>query len=357
MRKIAGPGHVSNGWVDYDPNTNPLGTVFTADWGNDVQNELIGIQAEMGIAEAAGTNKYVLAAIKGLMIKLRKDVGEFFMRGGDIKAPAAFDKDDPESFFPAVCLDNINTYVDIAAANWPDLVPELRTWTLKYLDGLTGAASAYILTTWAIATNVATLTFANNAANDAAIASIAEIFATTGDYPVVNVASTIGNIPAGNYRITGVSTVARTITFACTASNGTNATTNTVTFYTNRLADSESNPTTSARLYGAKGMAVISAGTALQMSGAVARDFMQGHLQDRPAAEATAGRGFATASASNVFGNPAAGSSSIIPVNVVNATGSPVTDGINGTPRTGTTTRPRSITGHLYIWAGSYIAP
>lgn len=351
MRKIAGPGHSSNNWVDYDPVSTPLGTVFTSDWGNDVQNELVGIQDEFGIAEAAGTNKYVLAAIKGLMIRFRKDVGEFFMRGGDIKAPAEFDKDDPEAFFPAACLDNINTYSDIAAANWPDLVPELRTWTLKYLDGLTGAASAFILSgganSWKILTNVATLELATNAANDAALASIAEIFATTGDYPVANAASAIGDVPAGNYRLTGVSTVARTVSFALVAGNNNGVSTDTITFYTNRLADSEAAPTTSARLYGAKGMAVISAGTALQMSGAMARDFLQGHLHyaqegstvNEWAVEGAAG--VAKYSLASGDGSP--------------GTGSVKTDSTYGTARQSTTTRPRSITAHLYIHAGRYV--
>lgn len=352
MRKIAGPGHVSNGWVDYDPNTNPLGTVFTADWGNDVQNELIGIQAEMGIAEAAGTNKYVLAALIGLQIKNSHRLGELLFIDGDIIAPAEFDKDNPSAFFPALCLDNINTYSDIDVANWPLLVPFLRAKSYKYLEGLTGAVSAFELSAWDITTNVATITFANNAANIALITALAEEFALTGYRQVVNIPATVGNIAAGDKLITGYNIGSRTLTFAEVASNGSGATTQTVTVHANRIVGS----TTTARVYGAKALAVMSAGTATHISGGMRRSYMQGHRQDRHPTEATAGRGYAY-TAGNQFANPGAGSNLVTTVSSQTTTGDPVTDGVNGTPRTGTETEPRSITAHLYEWAGSYIAP
>jgi len=64
MRKIAGPGSGSGTFTDYDPNTNPDGTVITADWANDVQDELLAVQADQGIAEGPGSNELVLEAIR-----------------------------------------------------------------------------------------------------------------------------------------------------------------------------------------------------------------------------------------------------------------------------------------------------
>jgi len=115
MRKIDGPGAVANAFVDYDSVTNPNGTVYTADYGNDIQEELVAVQDEFSIAEAAGTNGYILAAIKGVAIGFGKHVGELFFLD-TVKDPTAFDKDDPETFFPAKCLDAIEGYEDISVA-------------------------------------------------------------------------------------------------------------------------------------------------------------------------------------------------------------------------------------------------
>jgi len=285
------------------------------------------------------------------MIQLSKPVGELFSLE-DYVAPKAFDSAaalvetnmQTDIYFPAKCIDVLDTYEDITTTNYPYLVPKLRAKPLEYLKGLTGGASTFTLTTWAISSNVATLTFANAAPENAVLAIIAEMKLSVDDYPVVTIGETIGTIPAGDYRITGCTPSSRIITFACVASNGTDATTDTVTFFPHKVVGS----TTSARLYGAKGMAVISAGTALQMSGAVARDFLQGHwhLIVNNSETSTTDTGLAGGA---ITGWSLAGGGSA-------QARAFLTDGVNGTPRTGTTTRPRSITAHLYIWAGDYIA-
>lgn len=351
MRKIAGPGHVSNTWADYDPSTNPLGTVFTADWGNDAQNELVGIQDEMGIAEAAGTNKYVLASIIGMIIKGRGAVGQLIPIDGDIIPPAEFDKDDPWAFFPGLCLDNIDTYSDIDVANWPLLVPFLRAKSYKYLEGLTGAVSAFESATYQVATNVVTLTMANNAANIALITALAEEYALTGYRQVINIPLAIGPITAGDHLITGYNVGARQMTFAFTTGDtGPSATSQTITVHANRIVGS----TTTARVYGAKALAVMSAGTATHISGGMRRSFFQGHWNEIYNDEATA-KGCAptglTAGGVDGWIRAAVGAANrLIGKDII-------TDGTNGTPRTASETEPRSISAHLYEWAGSYIAP
>jgi len=67
MRSIDGPGAVSNRFVDYDAITNPNGTVYTADFGNDVQDEIIGIQELADLTESAGTNLQLLEGLKILL--------------------------------------------------------------------------------------------------------------------------------------------------------------------------------------------------------------------------------------------------------------------------------------------------
>ena len=69
MRKTDAPGSVSNEFVDYNESTSTPGTVVEADWLNDVQNELIGIQEDQGLAEDEGTSHVVLEAIEKKILK------------------------------------------------------------------------------------------------------------------------------------------------------------------------------------------------------------------------------------------------------------------------------------------------
>lgn len=305
------------------------------------------------VSEAQATLEVmsIATAIKR-SIQLSKPVGELFYLE-DYVAPKAFDSAaalvatnmQRDIYFPAKCIDVLNTYEDITTTNYPYLVPKLRAKTLEYLKGLTGATSTYALTNWAISTNVATLTLANTAAENAVLALISEYQLTISDYPVVTVSATIGNIPAGDYRITGCTPATRTITFACTASDGSGSTSSTVAFYPHKVVGS----TTSARLYGAKGMALMSAGTSTHMSGGLRRSFLQGHWHNlyRPnTANLQSGSG---------YGVPVSNSTNT-DINTNPSVKEAITDGTNGTPRTGAETEPRSLTAHLYVWAGEYLA-
>ena len=69
MRKTTGQYNVSNQFVDYDPPGVPNGTVADADYLNDIQNDLVGIQDFADISEQAGTNTPVLKS----MIRIAKE--------------------------------------------------------------------------------------------------------------------------------------------------------------------------------------------------------------------------------------------------------------------------------------------
>jgi hypothetical protein len=341
MRKIDGPGAVSNEFVDYDAVTNPNGTVYTADYGNDVQDELVGIQDEFSIAEAAGTNKYVLASIKGIAIKLGKQLGEMFYLDS-VKTPVAFDKDSPETFFPGLCLDTIDTSTDISSTNWPDLVTHLRARALTYNEGISGQKSTFDVTDWAIVSNVATLTFANTTAENAILDALSEDNLVHGSYSnwrSITLGSAIGSIDAGEYALTDVDPLTRTVKFAFTAADGGASGTFTANFYTNRVSGS----TTTARVYEATGRTLVSANDGEAINGLRRRDRFQGHYHRALTDSSFAAGGTAAAKASGL------GSSA----SVVTA---PITDGANDDPRTGKTTDPRSAVGHIYLWGQSYTA-
>lgn len=350
MRKIAGPGHVGNAFVDYDAITNPDGTVYTADWGNDTQNELIGIQDEFSIAESAGTNKYVLAAIKGIAIGYGKQLGELFFLD-TAKDPAAFDKDNPELFFPGKCLSTIEDYEDISSTNFPDLVTHLRAKAFKYFEGITGETSAFSVTNWAIVSNVATLTFSGAAAT-AMLAALAEDVLVHGSYTnwrSVTLAAAIGDITAGEYAITDVDAAGLTIDFAFTAGDNSGAVTATCNFYQHRVPGS----TTTARLLQSTGRNLISAndGNGKYIAGLRMRDAMQ-----RITGEFTGGissgpeSGAFTTNGTYTSWGGAGGNTQKYTFNTA--------DSIS--PNTAKTdddeTRGPGVAGHLYIWGRSYTA-
>ncbi len=346
MRKIAGPGHVGNEFANYDPPGNPTGTQVTDDWGNDVQRELIGIQDEFSIAEADGSNKYILAAMKGLAIAHGKPLGELFFMS-KYKAPAAFNKDSPEDYFPAVCLDIGDQ--DLAAANWPDLVPDLRALRATYNEGIAGEKYQFDVTDWAIVSNVATLTFDNVAAEKAVISALGEdnlvhdnLYAS---WRSITLPSAIGDITAGEYALTDVDPTARTVSFAFTVGDNSGAGTWVVSFYQHRIPGSS----TTARVYKRPAGVLVAANDpdGECIAGMRRRDRGQGHWHD--------GYTYAGAAAKVTYGSISNAStrSSLTDLPPI---GNPSDDGVNGIPRTGKTTDPRALVGHLFMWAREYVA-
>jgi len=359
MRKIAGPGHVNNEFKDYDPINNPTGTYIMADWANDVQRELIGIQDELSIPEADGSNKYILAAIKGLVIRHSKQLGELFYLN-KYRAPAAFDKDNPEAFFPGLCLDKGDQV--ISSANWPDLVPELRTIRLTYREGTGSADYQFDVTNWAIVSNVATLTFANNDAENKILAALAEDNLVHGGYNSwrsITLPSAIGDITAGEYAITNLDPAARTVSFAFTAGDNSGSGSWTAEFYAHRIPGSS----TTARVYERPAGVLVAANDADGecIAGLRRRDRGQGHGHIFDGSNTTVDE---TITGGDIKVSTGGGGTNRV-VNIsdgnTSLTGTmsidePDTDGTNGEPRTGKTTDPRAQVGHLYMWGKTYLS-
>ena len=347
MRKIAGPGHVANNFVDYDPPGTPNGTVYTADYGNDVQDELVAIQDQFSIAEAAGTSEYILAAIKGIAKSHGKMTGELYWLDG-FEDPVEFDKDDPDIFHPGLCLSAIDGELDISTANWAALVPHLRAQALIYLKGKAGEKTAFDVTDWSIVSNVAQITFANTTAENAVLAALAEDQLVHGSYSnwrSITLPGAIGDITAGDYAITDVDPVARTIDFAFTAGDNSGSGVFTVNFYPHRIVGS----TTTARVFEINGRTLVSAGDAdgEAFAGLLRRDRAQGH---RHSAMIDSNSGAYDGS----FGTTPRGTTDQLLL--TGGVRDPVTDTTNGVPRVGLTTDPRSMIGHLYMHGRSYTA-
>ena len=332
MRKIDGPGNVSNEFVDYDPISNPQGTVVTADFMNDVQNELIEIQEDANVAEAPGTDAQILKLIKFNAIKYSKNIGEYFFLEEN-KNPSAFVLATPDNFFPAINLSKININSDITTANYPLLVPYLRALKLKYLDG-TGSE----VNSWTASVSGSNITMPTSTSSDAILASLAEDVLVHGGY--TNYRSiTVNSV---EFPITNINTATRVITVTGTPSAGSQ----TVEFYNYRITGSS----TSARLFEIKGRSFIAPNdsSGRHQNGLRVRDRYQGHYHSPlNASNFVVAGGAGLPSASTGSGTSWGGKAS---------TGSSVSDGVNGTPRTGSTTHGEGISAHIYIWARSYIA-
>lgn len=256
---------------------------------------------------------------------------------------------DPSENAPWLILSNPDAVLD--AAHWPDLVPYYRDKKLRYMPGTGSAKTAFDITTYSRSSNTVTITLANTAPEKALLAALAEDNLVHGSFSgwiSINLPSALnsGDVPAGDYAITALDAGARTISFAHTGSNvGATAVTATISVYPHRIPGS----TTTARHYQIAGRTLVSINDAAGevLTGLRRRDRFQGHVMSAPP-----GNSFVTSS-SGLAINPG-GYTYIWSYN--NKTGAPVTDGINGTPRVGATTDPRSLGAVLAIYGGRYIA-
>ena len=335
MRRINSLGSVSNTFVDYDANTNPQGTVINAAFMNDVQNELIGIQLDASVAEAPGTDYQILKLIKFNAIKYSKNIGEYFWLEEN-KSESAFSLANPDDFFPAINLSKINVSSDITTTNYPLLVPYLRALKLRYLDG-TGSE----VNSWSATVSGSNVTMPTSTSSNAILRSLEEDVLVHGSYTNWRTL-TINGV---EFLITNINTSTRIITVTGTPTSGTQ----TVEFYQYRIPSS----TTSARLFELKGRSFISPNdsSGRHQNGLRVRDRFQGHYHRNfiinGVNQRSGGISGASGSGFNIFTGGTVDNIDI---------GSPITDGTNGTPRTGSTTHGAGISAHLYMWARSYIA-
>jgi len=266
----------------------------------------------------------------------------------DLRDPSAWDADNPDDYFPAKCLTSIDTYEDISSTVFPDAVAALRAIKTIFKDGLTGEITDPVVTGWAIASNVATLTFQNDADHIAFLAALLEDEVQHGSYTnwrTVTLASAIGSISAGVYAITNVNSSTRTITFSFTGSDGSGSVTSSATFYAYRTTSS-----TTARLFSAKGLSLMGVNDAngyFVAGGLRRRGYFQGH-GTKIRYDGNAG------SDSSMLGSSGLGTS--LDGSTTGAASVIESDTVNGDPRFAKETHSPAISVHLYMHMGSYIS-
>lgn len=369
MQKTTAPNSSAGAYVDEVPGT-VVGTTDQAADKNMTQNELCNAVVGIGtpLTGLALTSSYadqtqVYQTICKLAIECGKPVGELFWEL-DYSAPVAFNTAQPRTYRPYLCIDNVaeplGTPITITDAHWPLLGPYLRAFKTNYRDGTGSQQSQWSATTGICNSNIVCLTLAANAGETALCKVLAEDELVHGQWTTwltVTVVSqfTIGaiTINAGTYSIVadatnngglGVDPVARKISFSYTAANqGSTACTGTLEIHPFSIAGSLN----TAQLLSGAGRTLMSPNDANDecFPGLRRRDRMQGHYHNLRANNS----GNSTPPYPVLSGDNSA-------TNLSGATTQePITDGTNGTPNTGKTTDPRTITAHLYIHGGSYL--
>lgn len=243
--------------------------------------------------------------------------------------------------FPAIPRNVDN---DLSATNWPLLVPLLRAEKANVL-GVTDHAVTVSGSVVTFPSTTAAKALLQLLVNDAIVSNYqyqgepasftgGTKFDVSGKQRCLNVAGT-------DYVITAVDLVGYTVTVSGTPTTGSQ----TACVYTYRIAGS----TTTARLRKMSGFVGVVAGDAggevvggffkmdrgqghnHQVDGGSVLQAMQGN--NEPLVAGTTHQGY-------FYG-------SVL---------SPVTDNVNGTPRTGKTTDPRSYGQYAYTWGGKYVA-
>lgn len=346
MAEIITPSGLPNELTEIT-NGRTLIEVYNPDTGQNEKTEIDTISTYVHLTDSGVTINEVIKA----SIEYGKNIGELYFLDS-LKAPTIYSDVSPGDYFPSICLDSISSYTDISLSNWLDLVPHLRAKALTYNEGLPGSKSSFSVTGWAVASNVATLTFADTDGENAILTALTEDQLVHGSYSnwrSITLSSTIGDISAGEYAITGITASTRQVTFAFLSSDNTGSGTYTAIFYTNRVPGSS----TTARLYQATGRTLVSANDGEGINGLRKRDRFQGfdmNIYGESLAERLLLQGGSGSASNSVY------------INGAFAIGSEaiahdfVTDGVNGTPRTGSTTHGPESVGHLYIHGRSYSA-
>lgn len=141
MRKTSAAGNVSGEFENYVEGVT-AGTTIDAQWGNDVQRDLIAIQEEALVPEADGADAHLLKALQRIAIERQYSVGDVF-EYAVFRDPGSWDINDPDSYFPAICLNDIDGSASFSGDDWPWLITKLRAEPLRYGPGTGSEATGF----------------------------------------------------------------------------------------------------------------------------------------------------------------------------------------------------------------------
>lgn len=273
-------------------------------------------------------------------------------QGNDIEALIAMRKHDvgepvfnillktASATFPAVRIDDGDH--DIAAANWPELVPALRAEQMSVtgVSSFTGTVSG------------STLTLATSTAGDALLADLVEDAKVHGgDVETENYTNGRSiNIAGTDYAITAINGGTRAVSVSGSPPTGSQ----TVLFFPHRIAGS----TTTARLFRTSARSIVSGGDAAGtiLPGLRRRDYGQRITGSFGPSD----RGFSVSPTdipvSGAITRKIANAQRIDGGAGSTTTGFDFDSALSPNARAGDRTEPRALGAYLYIWGGRYVA-
>lgn len=322
MKRTSATGSSSGQYVDRNPATSTPGTSVIAEDRNNVQEEICNTIEDLGLTLDGADQTQLKRAVIGWS----HQVGELLMMETD---------DAPGIFFPAV---RRSADIDISSANYPLLVTKLRAakTTVDGVTNFTGTVAGSVIT-FAYSVPVAKMLGLLKAEalvagflNQNQPADFTEDFTTAATRKCIN----IGGV---DYPIAGVNLATYAVTVVGSPATGSQ----TANFYPYRIAGSA----TTARLARLSGFVPVATGDYddRNVAGWRAMDRGQGHGHNVPIYNSgTTGVNIASTNSPTFATNALAGGET--------------SDGSNGSPRTGKTFEPKSVSQNFYTWAGIYNA-
>lgn len=286
------------------------------------------IESLEGRTDDIETELLSVATLKN-SIDYSKIIGELFTLDFPKTPSFTFNPASPRTYFPAVNLTEIDVTITVDNTDVPQaFLDHLRSVYLIYLPGKSGEVFQ-----WAVTVSGSDITFPNTTSANAMLAALfedKEVQGTFTNHRTVNIDGT-------DYAITAINLVTRVVTVSGSPTTGSQ----TAQFFHHRIAGS----TTTARLFEVSGESYIATGDAdgYFIAGLRTRGYFQGH---RMAPLPGSGPFAVNRPGSLVFAPSSAG-------NFDGTTGDPVTDGVNGIPRTRKTTHSPGLSGIPYQWCGA----
>jgi hypothetical protein len=335
MVRTSAPNSSGGLFVDENVGGGITGTTVVASDMNNHQEEIANAITGAGLTLSGADQSQLRKAI----VALSHVVGELVL--------SEFEEA-PSTYFPALPR-NVNQ--DISSTNWPALVTKLRAVKTKVLA----------VTDHSVTVSGSNITFPNTNAANSLLALLVEDaivsnylnsgepdnFTGGATYAVAALRRTV-NIAGTDYAITGINTTTRVVTVSGTPASGAQS----ASCYTYRIAGSS----TTARLLRIAGFVGVAAGDAGgEVVGGFRRmDRGQGHWHNVSGGSITGGTkpSQATGATTGRNMNDTGGTSYALFDETAHQI---TTDLVNGTPRTGKTTDPRTAGQHAYTWGGIYL--